>query len=750
MKKLSIFFVLVFILSNSINLMAQQPVFLTGSDYIFGLYSNIAYYSLDETIFSFSYLFFENSFNQMSINLGNFILFSYTIFNDRDNPIIFVGIPLFFKLNNLPISFGFLLSNIYLSVSYYIKLFSYFDSGFSLFYPLNNIFYSLRNYNYQFEVGVNLLKNIRFSTYFYFNNSIFYQNINIEELFFNYVNLEIDLFVDLYDSSFSISYSSEKIWKLIFSFYNKFNSFHLSFSLDEKSDSYSFGFSISKEKNAHDSHSNGNLYIVDFNEIKPDANLYLILREKSKIKGNIFLFITGKNLKNITDIEDLTVLIKELKKNNLCFIYIEKSDLINISFASNFQFVFLDKLDYFNISSQGLQNNLVDEIINQFNLFFTLTFVDNFKKEKILSIIKDSIIKEDSFKNYFNQVLVYLIKIISFNKNLDESEILNLSIQNKIMDNDIAIKLKLIDFVIDKADIIKKIKEISEKDKIKIKKTEKLFTEYNKLNINNFNKRQNVAIVYLRGIILSEKNYKSSKTNSEMNFEILTYQKVEQILNKIKKENYLSVVLIIDSPGGELAEGIKILSLLKDFSTKTPVFILQNFIISSSSLISSLLSKNLYTHQNTLIIPYFFDTFFSFYQITEIFSNESSMNYEDSFLLFFSSEGNTELKRLVEDFLKKNKEYIKFYLENQRNILLKILQVLEEKFFLSGYDSVGINLSDFIIDFSNLINLIIKQSGFSEDQIKFDIIYSDNFKDKKPFFEFLSEIFNEILNYFSY
>lgn len=754
MKKLfiilALILIVIFIFTNSCNVLAQQPALLAGSDYIFGLYSNLAYYSYDETIFSFSYLFYENSFNQISLNLGNFFLFSYTIFNKQDNPIIFVGIPLFFKLNNLPISFGFLLSNIYLSISYYIKLFRYFDSGFSILYPLNNNFYSLKNYNYQFEIGINLFKKIRFSTYFYFSNSVFYQNINIEELFFNYVNLEIDLFVDLYDSSFSISYSSEKIWKLIFSFYNKFNSFHLIFSLDEKSDSYSFGFSISKEKNVHDSHSNVNLYIVDFNEIKPDANLYLSLREKSKIKGNIFLFITGKNLKKIVDIEDLTDLIKELKKNNLCFIYIEKSDLINISFATNFHFAFLDKLDYFNISSQGLQNNLVDEIVNQFNLFFTLTSLNEITREKISNIIKDSIIKEESFKDYFNQVLFYLIKIISLNKNLNESEILNLSIQNKIMDNDIALKLKLIDFIIDKDDIIKKIKEISEKEKIKIKKTEKLFIEYNKLNINKFYKSQNVAIVYLKGIILSEKNYKSSKTSSEMNFEILTFQKVEKILNKIKKENYLSVVLIIDSPGGELSEGIKILSLLKEFSLKIPVFILQNSIISSGSLISSLMSKNLYTHQNTLIIPYFFDQFFSLPQIVDAFANENSLNYEDTILMLFTLSENSELKKLFEDLLKKNKEYIKFYIEKQRNILLKILKILDEKSFLSGYDSVGINLSDFIIDFNNLINLIIKQSGFSEDEIKFDIIYSDNFKEKKTFFEFLSEIFNEILNYFSY
>ena len=452
MKKNYFFLIILLLLfSTSSTCYAQQNLFLNNYLNGFGLYSNPSFYSFDDNLFSFSYLYYFNQFNQFSLNIANTIILSYMISLDDKFSDVFIALPLNLKMKNAPLSFGIMVSNIFLSLGYYSRIFGFIESGLTIYFPYNDQFKNLIPSKYEIIFGLKINKNLVLSSNLFLEESFFNENIifeSIEDLKdFCYWQVNLSINLD-YSNKFCISYSSQNILQLYFSFYKKFNSFHLSFSIDNKNSSYSFGFSISKNKNYHDTKSKANLYIVDLNEISIDIELISRLKEFSKYNDNIFLFLLGKRVKRITDIEDLLSIIKELKKQNLCFGFIEDVNLFNIVLASSCNYTIIDKSKPIKISDMTITSEIIDNILLSYLPFISTANLSSKEREKIINIIKKSLLNNEKLNNLVIQIFKYLINEIAENKNIDKEKVLNLLVSNTNFKIDELIDLGLINFII--------------------------------------------------------------------------------------------------------------------------------------------------------------------------------------------------------------------------------------------------------------------------------------------------------------
>ncbi len=742
------FFSLSFFNVSTIIYAQQNQSYLDFFDSI-NLYSNPAFYSFDDMLYSFSFSSHFSQFNQININLLNGIILSYLFYPDFESNRFLIGFPFYFKVKDYPLSFGVSITNIFINVGYYVRIFDFLESGLSIFYLYDENIEPDKKFNYEILLGLRFFEFIKIRTEFYLDNSIFYQNLNPSYFFENYFNYRLVLIFDFDQASFGFSYFSNKIIQFDFAFYRKFSAFTLSFSIDQSNNSYSFGLGFSQSKRYRQSNASSVLYIIDFNVVKPDASLFLQLREKAKQKGNIYLFIGGKNLSKAPEIEDLIPLIKKLRKNNLCYIYLKDVDLNELALASSFDFIILSKVSNIDLSYKKLKEKIITELladIYQYLKFYDLKIYNNYdcEIEKLIEILKSDISKDENLGKFVFQQVQYLIEIISQNRKIDKQIILNFVFNNndnnnqtlshdndnnsnktlakdnnnnETLTNDKLLDLGFVDYLCEYKDIITKIKEIAKKNEYEIKSIENIFSDYNKIYKDKNKISKKIAIVYLKGLVISEKDKNSSSFSST-----LSYDKVEKIVKKIEDENYTAVLFINDSSFGDIEEGERILSLIQNLSKKVKLYILQNSIISTGAFISSLVKDNLFAHENSLIIP-LLPISYSVNLSIENFLNEKILN--DRYL-----------------------EKINSIIENQRNLLKKDIKQINEISFLSGYEAAGLNLIDYLSDFNSLIDLIIKQLNLNEKNINFEIFYTDNFEKKITFIEFINNLFNQFLENF--
>ncbi len=734
------YFIIFFILQ--INCNAQQVYQFNSFFNGYGFFSNPAFYAFSDNLFSFSFKYYSEDFNLLSINILNSLLISFYLPNTFDNS-FFIGIPFNFKIQNFPISFGLMLSNMYASIGYYARVFGFIEIGLLVYFPYKDQYKEIFENKFEMLLGFKISKMIIISSNLFFKHSIFSNNINQENLF-DYLNWKINFIIDIdYTKLFSISYLSENILELYFCFYEKYNSFNLSFSLDTENNTYSFGFNISNNRKYHENKTKGNLYIIDFNETKPNIDLFLKLREKSRIKGNVFLFYFGDRIKRITDYEDLIEIINELKKNNLCIAFIEKPDILNIAIATSFNYAIFDKIKSLDFSKRIIEKGIIEDITAFLSNFLTFSNIGDTQRERIIKNLEKTLFNNDNFKNIVQQIFDYFINIIIENINIDRDLLISLSLKENIDDLKDLTEYGLIDLFATKVDIIKKVEELSSKNNYSIKNKEYLFFESVKIYKEEWAVDRKIAIIYLNGIILPE-----SYENSDLNLEIISYQKIEKIVKKIENERYVCALFLFECSGGDLFEGINILNLIKNLGEKLPVFILQGSLISSGSFIASLTKNKLYAHKNSIILPEFFIRYFSFAQIV----NSGFYQYqikldEDNSILFFDEDSNAKI--IMEDLIKSSKKLINSIIQKQRNLNKKQIDSINEYSIFSGFDSVGFNLLDFVMNFNSILNAIIRQLELDEENIKYEIIELSTKKGKANFFSFFSDLLRQILDYFA-
>ncbi|MEJ5273916.1 MAG: hypothetical protein WH035_07280 [Spirochaetota bacterium] len=442
------------------------------------------------------------------------------------------------------------------------------------------------------------------------------------------------------------------------------------------------------------------------------------LREKAKKKGNIFLFISGKNLNKITEIEDLEVIIKELKKNNLCFTYINQLDLFNLAFASSSNYIILNKNYSIDLSYNKVQDLILNEIIRNIYEYlknFQVEIYQNIDIEKIVNNISLLLLSDEKFKIFVNKEVQYLVDIILENRKIDKELLLDFTFNNinkieesnlnedSIYDLNSLNKLNLFDFVLSNNETIFKVKEIALNEGYNIKAKEFILAQYSQIYKDKTNFYKNIAIVYLKGLIICDEENKISKQDEKELSEtsILNLSKVEKIIKKIEDGKFIAALFIIDSSYGQIEEGEKINNLIKNLGKKIPVYILYNSFISTGALIGGLQNKNLFIHKSCLIIP----------ALTLFFDSILDQNN----LSFFE-------KILSGTFIK-----IESLIERLRNLTKKDSKTINEIRYLNGYDAVGLNLSDFVVDFNSFINILLKQINIDDKDINFEILDSNNF-----------------------
>jgi len=721
----AIFFIFIFVF----NIYAQQNNFFDyyhfySSSKLFFINDfklNPSLYAFDDNIYSFSYVNYFNQYSCFSSNILNIVIFGnfYNYYTNKND--LFIGIPIFYKTKNYPLSLGLMVSNLFINVGYFVRFFNFLENGMTIFYIFDeNIFGENIDNRVGYEIffGLKVFKNIKIKTNFYFDNSSFYQSIDLNQFFNQYFNYNLVLTLDFENLSFIFTYFPDKVYAFNFSIFRKYSKLSLTFSIDLNNSSYSIGFGFSNAKTYRNINESGVLYIIDFNFIKPDANLFLQLREKAKKKGNIFLFISGKNLNKITEIEDLEAIIKELKKNNLCFTYINQLDLFNLAFASSSNYIILNKNYSIDLSYNKVQDLILNEIIRSIYEYlknYKIEIDQNIDIEKIVSNISLLLLSDEKFKIFVNKEVQYLVDIILENRKIDKDLLLDFAFnniykieksklnENSIYDLNSLNKLNFFDFVLSNNETIFKIKEIALNEGYNIKAKEFILAQYSQIYKDKTNFYKNIAIVYLKGLIICDEENKISKQDEKELSEtsILNLSKVEKIIKKIEDGKFIAALFIIDSSYGQIEEGEKINNLIKNLGKKIPVYILYNSFISTGALIGGLQNKNLFIHKSCLIIPaltLFFDSIF-----------------DQNDLLFFE-------KILSGTYIK-----IESLIDRLRNLTKKDSKTINEIRYLNGYDAVGLNLSDFVVDFNSLINILLKQINIDDKDINFEILDSNNF-----------------------
>jgi len=733
MKKKSIFsnfFILIyyvfltiiflFLLNLNITIYAQGAQSYLDFFNSFNLFSNPAIYSLDDTLYSLSISNHFNQFNQININLLNGIVLSYLVYPDFENNRLLIGIPFYFKVKDYPLSLGVNITNLFINIGYYVKIFNFLENGLSIFYLFDENIELDKKFNYEFFLRLTLLDNIKIKAEFYLDNSIFYQNLIPEYFFENYLNYRFNILFDFKQVAFSFSYFSSRIIEFDFIFYRKFSAFNLSFSIDQINNNYSFGLGFSQSKSYKESKANAVLYIIDFNSIKPDANLFLQLREKIKQKGNTFLFITGKNLTKTTELEDLIPLIKQLKKSNLCYIYLQDLDLTGLALASSFNSIILNKVSNVDLSYKKLKEKIVQEFLN--DIYQYLKFYNYYEYEisNLIESLNSDISKDERLNNFIFQQVQYLIELVNQNRNIDKQLLLNFVFSHNTLKNEDLLDLGFVDYLCMYNDLMTIIKEIAKKNEYEIKNIEFITGNYNKLYKDKTQKVKRIAIVYLKGLVVCEKDKNSENISS-----VINYKKIEKIIKKIEDEKYLAVLFINDSSFGSIEEGEKILSIIQNLSKKVKVYILLNSTNSTGTFLSTLTKENLFTHENSLIIPF----------LPMIYLTNFSLLNDNKSL--YDNENDDQIL-----------QKIKSIIEKQRSLSKKEMDQINENSFLSGYQAVGINLIDYLTDFNSLIDFILKQLELKEKNVNFEIFYVDNFENKISFFEFINNILNQFVENF--
>lgn len=687
---------------------------LIGQENNLFINENPAFNSFEFFIYSFSYINNYKGFNIFSFNILNWIYLSYYYNLQNAENFFFTGIPLYYNFKNYPAAFGFLISNQYLNFGYYIKLFSFMENGLSIFYPLKDNFYLLYNYTYKITLSFRFFQNLKLISGIYFDNTIFENNYPVDGIFKEIINWQIGFSIYFYDSYFLINYHSKNFLELYFYFYKNFSLFSIFFLFDKYINTYSFGFSISQSTKYHENGETKNLYIIDFNKIKPDANLYLKLRRQSRLENNYYLFLTGKFLKDISDLEDINALIKELKKKNKCFVFINEPDLFNIAFASNFDLIFIDKYKKISFSKNKIEEKIAENLINYFINYLNLYYPEISINEELKEYFRKELNNKDEYLKYIDQVLNYLVEMIFENRKIEKPILYDLILNNNFIQLNMLLEIGLVDYIILEQDLIKKIKSIFKQNNIVVKNVEEIFIENNKIYKSNFEKKYKIAIVYLSEIIASE-------NISNYYYNILSFTKFNKVIKKIENENYEAIFIIINSPIGDIKEGEKILSLIADLSKKNKLFLLTNSMVCLGSAVLSLINNNSFTHQNTLFITNIFPIFSSIL-----------VNYN-----FFS-----------EDMIKSYDEKIFEAIEKNRNLDKKEITYILERVIFSGFQAVGFNLSDFVIVFNSLIDLIFEKLSLNENDVYFDIIYASYSYEKLSWLQFFRLIINQFLEYF--